>query len=467
MFRRSLIQCSIFAFVFGLCSSAFALDYGDVTAVRDRTNKSALILTINFKSVTLSDNASLGIPATSISSSQVQQAFANHIDLCIATSATQTSCGETDKKVKYAIGRQPLPQTGIYISETQLANFVENGTTVVTDVADPTINAYSSQILITDNAAEIPVGTKILIRLYPDKVSSNGNKDKIDVVAKLGSGVKDVVEVTGAITTPVSISATWNNKAAVSLEDGTTGIPNGVIGALFSGINSTENVSFNAQTYVADPTTMTPETAACTVVPEGLETDAPTCSVTCAPADVPVSFNLNSLASAGIRTSVVNNLATTSILGFGGLTLAGGPYAIVLQYLPEGTKFSCAVANVSDAATLSQLNGGPAPSSGDPSCFIATAAYGSSLDPHIDVLRWFRDSYLLKSSPGKAFVRLYYRHSPPVANWISEHPWARTATRAALWTPVLFLEMLRDHRWMAISILLALGIAFFMRRRLA
>jgi hypothetical protein len=467
VFRRSLIQCSIFALVFGLCSTAFALDYGDVTAVRDRTNKSALILTINFKSVTLSDNASLGIPATSISSSQVQQAFANHIDLCIATSPSQTSCGETDKKVKYAIGRLPIPQTGIYVSETQLANFVENGTTVVTDVADPTINAYSSQILITDTAAEIPVGTKILIRLYPDKVSSNGNKDKIDVVAKLGSGVRDAVEVTGATPTPVSIIASWNNKATVSLEDGTTGTANGVIGALFPGINSSENATFNGQTYVADPTTTTPETASCTVVPEGLDTNAPTCSVTCTPADTPVSFNLNNLASAGIRTSVVNNLATTSTLGFGDLSLEGGPYAIVLQYLPEGTKFSCVVGNVSDAATLSQLNGGPAPKSGDPSCFIATAAYGSSLDPHIDVLRWFRDSYLLKSSPGKAFVRLYYRHSPPVANWISEHPWAKTATRAALWTPVLYLEMLRDHRWMAISLLLAFGIAFFMRRRLA
>ncbi|MBC7532232.1 MAG: hypothetical protein H7318_11680 [Oligoflexus sp.] len=465
MFKRRSLQCTFFALAFSLCSSAFALDYGDVTAIRDRTNTSQIILTINFKSVTAADNQALGI--TAVEAAQVQQAIANHIDICItAPDATQSSCGETDKKVKYAIGRTPLPQTGIYISVSQIANFVNSGTTVIRDVQNPTINSYASQILITDAAAPIAVGSKILIRLYPDKISANANKDKNDVVAKLGSGVKDAVDVTGAYPTPKSLIASWTNKPSVTFVDGTSGTPNGVIGVLIPGLNDTTQVSFKAHNYIDDPIATPPAEVDCTVVPEGLASDSPTCSVTCTPNDKPVTFDQALLSAAGIRTFVEDNL-TKANLGFGGLTIAEGPYAIILQYLPEGTAFSCVVGSPSDAGTLVQLTGGPAPKSGDPSCFIATAAYGTALDPHIDALRWFRDTYLLKSSWGRSFVRGYYRNSPPVAAWIAERSWARTATRAALWTPVLYLETLRDHRWLAISILLALGIAFFMRRRLA
>lgn len=70
-------------------------------------------------------------------------------------------------------------------------------------------------------------------------------------------------------------------------------------------------------------------------------------------------------------------------------------------------------------------------------CFIATAAYGSHLEPEVIALRQFRDKYLLTNSMGRAFVRFYYRHSPPLARFITEHEHLRTATRAAL-TPVVF-----------------------------
>lgn len=70
-------------------------------------------------------------------------------------------------------------------------------------------------------------------------------------------------------------------------------------------------------------------------------------------------------------------------------------------------------------------------------CFIATAAYGSYLDPHVQVLRDFRDRRLLKSGPGRAFVRWYYDYSPPVAAWIEGREGLRTATRMLL-TPVVF-----------------------------
>jgi M6 family metalloprotease-like protein len=77
---------------------------------------------------------------------------------------------------------------------------------------------------------------------------------------------------------------------------------------------------------------------------------------------------------------------------------------------------------------------------GDSRCFIATAAYGSYLDPHVKALRAFRDRYLLTNGAGRALVGMYYRWSPPVADLIRGHGAARRATRWALTPLVLGVE---------------------------
>jgi len=70
-------------------------------------------------------------------------------------------------------------------------------------------------------------------------------------------------------------------------------------------------------------------------------------------------------------------------------------------------------------------------------CFIATAAWGSWMDPHVVSLRAFRDDVLMRSPQGRAFVAFYYRHSPPLAAFIGEHASLRAAVRAVL-APVVF-----------------------------
>ena len=70
-------------------------------------------------------------------------------------------------------------------------------------------------------------------------------------------------------------------------------------------------------------------------------------------------------------------------------------------------------------------------------CFIATAAYGSYLDPHVKILRDFRDNVLLKNRLGQILIDYYYEYSPPIASKISEHESLKTVTRIAL-TPLVF-----------------------------
>jgi acyl-CoA thioesterase I len=104
-------------------------------------------------------------------------------------------------------------------------------------------------------------------------------------------------------------------------------------------------------------------------------------------------------------------------------------------------------------------SGSSSSSGGGGGCFIATAAFGSQLEARVVMLQKFRDAFLLTNRPGKVFVRLYYRYSPPIADFIRERSWLKTIVRVCLYPLIGFSYLMLHHiiSWTSV----VLGMAFF------
>jgi hypothetical protein len=104
---------------------------------------------------------------------------------------------------------------------------------------------------------------------------------------------------------------------------------------------------------------------------------------------------------------------------------------------------------------------GPAEETGNTSgCFIATAAYGSYLDSHVDTLRSFRDQYLETNPLGSAFVSLYYKVSPPMADFIEKHPTLKPIVRAGL-MPAVAMSSVALNTTLAEKAVILVAMALF------
>ncbi|MCK4905147.1 hypothetical protein KAS42_02730, partial [bacterium] len=86
--------------------------------------------------------------------------------------------------------------------------------------------------------------------------------------------------------------------------------------------------------------------------------------------------------------------------------------------------------------TGSESESGEEGSGGGSGCFIATACFGSPMSGEVNILKNFRDRYLLSNPIGKVFVSTYYRYSPKVADFIAKHDFLKVLVRSTLYPVV-------------------------------
>jgi len=132
-----------------------------------------------------------------------------------------------------------------------------------------------------------------------------------------------------------------------------------------------------------------------------------------------------------------------------------GTHAEVLTGLDSDTTYEfkaqlkgSAIVESTTLQFITATSSTPPPSRGGVcGCFIATAAYGTPIAEQIDVLREFRDIVLLESTAGSQFVALYYRLSPPIADFIAGNEFLRTLVRELLVDPIVWVVEATGNIW--------------------
>jgi parallel beta-helix repeat protein len=107
----------------------------------------------------------------------------------------------------------------------------------------------------------------------------------------------------------------------------------------------------------------------------------------------------------------------------------------------------------------SQPSGG-SESGGSGTCFIATAAFESYMEPSVLSLRAFRDTYLLPCRLGRMFVNTYSRYSPAIADFIAKHDSLKTMVRVGL-LPLMAVSYSTLHLGLKISTTMLIFVLVF------
>ncbi len=97
----------------------------------------------------------------------------------------------------------------------------------------------------------------------------------------------------------------------------------------------------------------------------------------------------------------------------------------------------------------------PYPDLPDKGCFVATAAFGANWVAEVQVLREFRDRYLVTHAPGRSLVIWYYRHGPVAAKYLDDHAVFKPLVRAILW-PLVALAAFMIGASVAVKVWVAL-----------
>jgi len=312
--------------------------------------------------------------------------------------------------------------------------YVCNGGTNTVSVIDTSTNTVVTTIAVGDNPAGIavlPDGSKVYV--------SNGGSSTVSVITVSSQSVVDAIINVGL--TPSGVAVTPDSKAVYVANSGSktvsvidittsantvTGVDVGLTPIALGNFIVTETIApFVIFKVPGDASFKVVRT---TVITAMFSQPMDPATIVNKPVLLVVDSNGNPVAGT-VGYVDINNLATFSPAA---ALNTDTTYTVTLSTEVK----DLAGHNLTSPVSWSFTTESPEHDSGG--CFIATAAFGSYLDPHVKVLRAFRDRFLLTNSVGRAFVSLYYKYSPPVAAFIARHEPLRIATRWML-TPVVYI----------------------------
>lgn len=238
-------------------------------------------------------------------------------------------------------------------------------------------------------------------------------------------------------------TATSNAPSWIMVSSGSSGTGNGTVsysvaantGASRSGTNSVAAKTFTVNQAAAPCTyTLSPTSASYTAaggkgsVSVVARSDCSWTAISNA-SWITVTSGSSVTGNGTVGYSVAAN---TGVLQSGTITIAGQTFLINIETTPPP----------------SSGGGG-----GGGGCFIATAAFGSPMERHVQVLRDFRNRYLLDYKLGQKFVNLYYQASPQIAETISKSETLRLLTRWFL-IPIVGAAYLTINFWIMTTLLI-------------
>ncbi|HYX39505.1 MAG TPA: CFI-box-CTERM domain-containing protein [Oligoflexus sp.] len=464
MFRKFL-SFTIFLLTLASQNGYATVSMDKPTAVLQRGNYQKITMSFTLNNIAPADLQTFGMGAGE-TAEEGMMSLVRYLDICVNDGVGKGCVAGFDPlKVGYQtfseLDTTPLDQRW---PQDYVASFPAGSPLFEKLETDPTGTYRRLKVTIVLTASgdkQFKTKDFIAIRLLPGNSTTSSTFLDQEVNPKLAVAATGVVASFRVQASKGRLDGIWNTDEAISRADNSTSPPDGAIAFVVEESNWDAD-TIPLRTYnEADPNAETTIPNACHI-DKTSETD---CSVVCPGATGATHYYLkvDDLEAARINVFESGNTGNISIVDLDNDTT----YAFVLQNQPDGLQRTCKIAQPSDAVTLSELGGGPEPVVKDPRCFIATAAYGSPLDPHLHTLRWFRDNVLLVTSAGQKFVNLYYSYSPPLAEFIATRPTLRTVTRGALWLPVIVIEFWRERPSLLLTLSAMCGtfLLLFLRRR--